>query len=43
MHTGTFVFTQVMEHLPMRVFDRLVRKYHGHQTIKKYRVGMPIQ
>lgn len=36
MHTGRFVFTQLMQHLPMHTFRRLVSKYGGDHYVKRF-------
>lgn len=36
MHTGRFVFTQLMQHLPMHTFRRLVAKYDGDHYVKRF-------
>ena len=36
MYSGKLVFSQVMAHLPMRVFDRCVRHYDGHRYVKSF-------
>ena len=33
MHSGRFVFAQVMEYLPMKTFRRCVLRYHSDPTI----------
>ena len=34
MHSGRFVFSQVMDHLPMRAFRRCVQRYQGNRHIQ---------
>ena len=34
MHSGKFVFTQVMDHLPWYTFDRCVQRYDGDRKVK---------
>lgn len=36
MHEGRFVFSQLMQHLPMQRFRRLVAKYDGDHYIKRF-------
>jgi Domain of unknown function (DUF4372)/Transposase DDE domain len=36
MHTGTFVFAQLMTFLPRRDFDRCVRKYRGNYRTRRF-------
>lgn len=36
MHHGRFVFTQLMQHLPMHSFRRLVTKYKGDHYVKRF-------
>ena len=36
MHQGSFVFTQLMRHLPWHTFRRLVRKYDGDRYVKRF-------
>jgi transposase len=36
MHTGTFLFAQLMAFLPQRDFDRRVRKYRGNFRTRKF-------
>ncbi len=36
MHTGTFLFAQLMAFLPKRDFDRCVRKYRGNYRVRKF-------
>lgn len=36
MHTGRFVFTQLMQHLPLHTFRRLVAKYDGDRYVKRF-------
>lgn len=37
MHTGKFVFAQLMEFLPWKRFQRLVTKYRGDHYVKHFR------
>ena len=34
MHSGRFVFSQVMDHLPMKIFRRCVQRYQGNRHIQ---------
>ena len=36
MHEGRFVFTQLMQHLPMHTFRRLVRRFDGDRYVKRF-------
>ncbi len=36
MHEGQFVFTQLMQHLPMHTFRRLVAKFDGNRYVKRF-------
>lgn len=36
MPQGRFVFTQLMQHLPLHTFRRLVAKYDGHRYVKRF-------
>src|SRR5437867_2634230 len=36
MHSGKFLFAQLMAFLPMRDFDRCVRKYRGNYRTRKF-------
>jgi hypothetical protein len=36
VHEGQFVFTQLMRHLPMHTFRRLVAKYDGDRYVKRF-------
>ena len=36
MYTGQFVFSQVMEHLPMHTFRRCIHRYRGNRYIKSF-------
>lgn len=36
MHEGRFVFTQLMQHLPMHTFRRLVAQFDGDQYVKRF-------
>jgi transposase len=36
MHTGKFLFAQLMAFLPKRDFDRCVRKYRGNYRIRRF-------
>ena len=36
MYTGSLVFSQVMEHLPMHVFRRCVKRYRGNHKTKSF-------
>jgi hypothetical protein len=34
MHHGTYIFTQVIEHLPRSPFETCVKRYHGEHYVK---------
>jgi hypothetical protein len=36
MHEGRYVFTQLMQHLPMHTFRRLVAKFEGNRYVKRF-------
>jgi transposase len=36
MNHGKYVFSQLVEFLPQRVFDRLVTKYNGNKSVKHF-------
>ena len=36
MYTGKLVFSQVMDHLPMRIFRRCVARYRGERYVKRF-------
>ena len=36
MYSGRLVFSQVMEHLPMKTFRRCVQRYHGNRHIQSF-------
>jgi hypothetical protein len=36
MHQGQYVFSQLCEFLPERVFDGIVSKYNGNRYIKHF-------
>ena len=36
MHSGQFVFSQVMDHLPMKTFRRCVQPYQGNRHIQSF-------
>ena len=36
MHSGTFVFSQLMAFLPKRDFDHCVRKYRGNYRTRRF-------
>ena len=36
MHSGRFVFSQVMDHLPMKAFRRSVQRYQGNRHIQSF-------
>ena len=36
MYTGQFVFSQVMEHLPLHTFCRCVARYQGERYVKRF-------
>ena len=37
MHSGRFVFSQLMDHLPAETFRRCVRRYEGDRRIQSFR------
>lgn len=37
MYAGKFVFSQVMDHLPLHTFRRCVSRYRGERYVKKFR------
>ncbi len=37
MHTGKFVFAQVMDHLPMYALRRSIDRHDGHRSVKGFR------
>ena len=36
MHSGRFVFSQLMDHLPMKTFRRCVQRYQGNRHIQSF-------
>lgn len=36
MNQGKFVFSQLVEHLPQRLFDKYVERYHGNYRVRHY-------
>ena len=36
MNKGKYIFAQLTDFLPRRVFDRLVEKYSGNKKIRTY-------
>jgi hypothetical protein len=36
MNQGKFVFAQIVEFIPQRIFDRIVRKYNGNKYVKHF-------
>ena len=36
MHSGRFVFSQAMDHLPMKTFHRCVQRYQGNRHIQSF-------
>ena len=36
MYSGRLVFSQVMDHLPMKTFRRCVQRYHGNRHIQSF-------
>src|SRR3989339_2253030 len=34
MHHGSYIFTQVIEHLPRSPFETCVKRYHGENYVK---------
>ena len=37
MYTGTLVFSQVMDYLPLHTFRRYVARYQGEHYVKQFR------
>ncbi len=37
MYTGTLVFSQIMDYLPLHTFRRYVARYHGERYVKQFR------
>lgn len=37
MYTGSLVFSQVMDHLPMHTFRRCVQRYRGNYKVKRFK------
>lgn len=37
MYTGKNVFSQVMDHLPLHIFHRCVKRYDGNRKVKKFK------
>jgi len=37
MYTGSLIFSQITDHLPMHTFRRCVQRYHGERYIKGFR------
>ena len=37
MYTGKFIFSQLMDHLPMHTFRRCVARYNGERYVKRFR------
>ena len=38
MNTGKYVFAQMIEFLPQRVFDGFVAKYEGNKYVKHFKI-----
>ena len=36
MHSGRFVFSQIMDHLPAKAFRRCVRRYRGDRRVRSF-------
>ena len=36
MHSGKFVFAQIIDHLPLHSFRRCVRRYRGHYKVQSF-------
>jgi len=36
MYSGRLVFSQVMDHLPMKTFRRCVQRYHGNRHVQSF-------
>ena len=36
MNSGRLVFTQVMEHMPLKTFHRCVDRYQGNFSVKRF-------
>lgn len=36
MHTGKLIFSQLMDHIPIKKFQRCVNRYHGNYKIKSF-------
>ena len=36
MHAGSYVFSQMMDHLPWHIFRRCVARYDGDRKIKRF-------
>ena len=36
MHSGKIVFSQVMDHLPIKEFHRCVDRYQGHHKVQSF-------
>ena len=36
MNTGKYIFAQLIEFLPQRIFDRIVMKYEGNKYVKHF-------
>lgn len=36
MNTGKYIFSQLVEFLPQRVFDAIVMKYEGNKYVKHF-------
>ena len=40
MYSGQFVFSQVMEHLPMKTFRRCVQRKQGDRRVQSFTWGI---
>src|SRR5574344_711237 len=36
MNTGKYIFSQLIEFLPQRIFDKIVMKYEGNKYVKHF-------
>ncbi|MGC9322754.1 MAG: IS4 family transposase [Kosmotogaceae bacterium] len=37
MYSGRYVFSQIMDHLPIKAFTRIVNKYSGNYKVKRFK------
>ena len=42
MYTGPLVFTQVMDFMPLKTFQRCVERYHGNFSVKNFTCLRPV-